>query len=182
MADSSTISPTIPAWHGNGQELDARQSSFRIGLCTIHVFQVLTEVRSMISSLKTEYSDGPIDLSDSLDLGVGCIINSLLFGYRYDDVSVRLIWNYQKNVYSHARMNSSSWEKHWKSTWKLLANLLDSFWQCSCGSDIFLISAANMQVKFWLLSRQLTVRNKYALITKIDLTSMHDKQPLLSNY
>ena len=153
MADSSKISPTIPAWHGNGQELDARTSSFRIGwffYLSIY-FQVLTEVRSMISSLKTEYSDGPIDLSDSLDLGVGCIINSLLFGYRYDDVSNRFSFEIIKEIFSHAKMNSSSWEKHWQSTWKLLANLLGCFWQCSCGSDIFLISAANMQVNFWLV-------------------------------
>ena len=74
---------------GMGKNL--MQERVRFGLvCLLSMyFQVLTEVRSMISSLKTEYRDGPIDLSDSLDLGVGCIINSLLFGYRYDDVSNR---------------------------------------------------------------------------------------------
>ncbi|PAV92393.1 hypothetical protein WR25_04167 [Diploscapter pachys] len=39
----------------------------------------------LVCLLSTYFSDGPIDLSDALDLGVGCIINSLLFGYRYDD-------------------------------------------------------------------------------------------------
>ncbi|PAV73377.1 hypothetical protein WR25_00269 [Diploscapter pachys] len=47
--------------------------------------RVITEVRNMIDKLKVEYKKGPIDLSDHIDLGVGNIITSLAFGFRFDE-------------------------------------------------------------------------------------------------
>lgn len=40
----------------------------------------------MTDKLKVEYKNGPIDLSEHIDLGVGNIITSLAFGFRFDEV------------------------------------------------------------------------------------------------
>lgn len=47
--------------------------------------RVLTEVRAMIEQVK---AGGNVqDLQTTFDAAVGSIINTMLFGYRYDEVS-----------------------------------------------------------------------------------------------